>query len=93
MEASEPKTEEDLRKQAFERLHRKREFWAHLGIYVVVNALLVVIWATTREDTENFWPIWVMGFWGIGLLGDAWRTFGQKPISDTDIDREVEKLR
>ena len=85
--------EDDLRKQAHERIKRRREFWAHAAVYVIVNAALVVIWAVTKENHDNFWPIWIMGFWGIGLAGDAWRTFGQKPITEADIDREVEKLR
>ena len=87
-------TEEDLRKQARERLESRRAFWGRLGIYVLVNAVFIVIWLLTKDDgNQGFWPIWILGFWGIGVLADAWNTFGQKPISESDVDREVEKLR
>ena len=82
---------DDLREQARKRLKKKRDFRTHVVMYVLVNAMLVVIWAVT--DSGFFWPIFPIAGWGIGLVADAWATFGEKPISDAEIDREVEKLR
>jgi len=39
---------------------------AHVAAYVLVNALLVVIWAVT-SDGGNFWPLWPILGWGIAL--------------------------
>jgi hypothetical protein len=87
MEAS----DDQLREQARKRLKKKRDFRTHVLMYVLVNALLVVIWAVS--DSGFFWPIFPIAGWGIGLAADAWATFGEKPISEAEIDEEVEKLR
>lgn len=79
--------DDEQRKAAIARLEGKRAFWQHLITYLVVNGVLVGIWAITGAG--YFWPIWVVGFWGIGLVLHAWQTFGQKPISEEDIRREM----
>lgn len=79
----------DLRKTAIARLEAKREFWGHLFVYVAVNALLVVVWATTNNG-GYFWPIWPMAGWGIGLVMYAFETF-RRPIDEAAIRREIEK--
>jgi uncharacterized ion transporter superfamily protein YfcC len=80
-------TEGDRRKAAIARIENRRAFWQHLVTYVVVNTILVVIWAVSGAG--YFWPIWIIGFWGIGLVLHAWQVFGQKPISEDDIRREM----
>jgi hypothetical protein len=80
----------DLRKAAIARLEAKREFWGHLFVYLAVNALLVVVWATTH-DGGYFWPIWPIAGWGIGLLVHAFETF-RHPIDEAAIQREMEKV-
>jgi hypothetical protein len=81
----------DSREQAIRRLRKKRDFRTHALIYVLVNALLVVIWAVS--DAGFFWPIFVLGGWGIGLAANAWDVYGQKPITEEAIRREQERLR
>ena len=56
-------------------------------MYLVVNALLVVIWAFTGAG--YFWPIWPMAGWGIGLVLHAYATYVQKPITEQDIQAEM----
>jgi 2TM domain len=82
--------EPGIRQRAIKRLEAKREFSGHAIAYVTVNALLVVIWAVTSRP-GYFWPIWPMLGWGIGLAFHAWSTFGQRPISEADIRREMER--
>ena len=36
-------------------------------------------------------PIWVTGPWLIGMGFHAWQVYGQKPITDADIDAEMRK--
>ena len=51
----------------------------HVIVYVLVNAVLVALWAATRErgpgtTDEGFrllWPFWVMLVWGIPLVAHA----------------------
>jgi 2TM domain len=83
--------EEQLREEARRRIKLRREFWQHVVSYVIVNAALIGVWAIT--GTGYFWPGWVLGGWGIGLLFHAWNTFGQKPIREDEIQREMDRLR
>ena len=83
--------DERLRDEAVQQIKRRREFWQDLVSYVIVNAGLIVVWAITGAG--YFWPGWVLGGWGIGLLFHAWATFGQKPIHEDEIRREMDRLR
>ena len=79
---------EDRRQQAIGRIKAKRGFWSHFATYVAVNALLVVIWAVT--GAENFWPIWPILGWGIGVAANAAGVFLRPhEISEERIQREM----
>jgi hypothetical protein len=84
--------ERQLRDQAVARLKKKRDFKAHVLMYVLVNALLVVIWAVTSNGTF-FWPIFPILGWGIGVVANAYDVYWRKPISEDEIRRETERLR
>jgi len=86
-----PQPDEQLREQAISRLKKKRDFATHAVVYVLVNAMLVVIWAVTGGDF--FWPIFPIVGWGIGLGANAWDVYGRKPISEGDIREEMQRLR
>ena len=47
--------EDELREMALARLERKQEFYADLLAYVLVNGMLVAIWAMSGGGF--FWPI------------------------------------
>lgn len=79
-----------LREAAIARLKEKRDFWTHLLTYVAVNTMLVVIWAM-NNDGGNFWPVWPILGWGIGIVIHAWETF-RRPLGEEAIRREMEKL-
>ena len=63
----------------------------HAAIYLVVNALIVVVWASSGAG--YFWPIWAMLGWGIGLAFHGWSVYLQKRISEDEIRREMERDR
>lgn len=86
-----PRGEEQLRDQAVARLKKKRDFRAHALMYVLVNALLVVIWAVTAAGF--FWPIFPILGWGIGLAANAYDVYGRKPFSEEEIRREAQRIR
>jgi hypothetical protein len=83
-------SEEDDRRRARQRIEKRRELQSHVVAYVVINAFLIGIWATTGAG--YFWPGWVLGGWGVGLVLHVW-DYTRRPISETDIDREVGRLR
>jgi Domain of unknown function (DUF1707)/2TM domain len=62
----------ELTKDLPSRRHRsdpRSEFREHLGSYLRVMALLVVIWALTGMG--YFWPVWPMLGWGIAIAMHA----------------------
>jgi cytochrome b561 len=81
---------EDRRQQAVERLEKRAAFWPHLFAYVLVNAVLVVIWLMT-SDGGLFWPAFPMLGWGIGLFFHAWDAF-RRPMTEDRIRAEMRRL-
>jgi 2TM domain len=80
---------DDRREAAVKRVKAKREFRTHVAVYVIVNAMLVVIWAISGGG--YFWPIWVIAAWGIGLALNAWTVYFEKPITEDEIRREMDQ--
>ena len=72
--------------QARKRVEKKRKFQGDVVAYIVINAFLIGVWATT--GLGYFWPGWVLGGWGVFLLLDAWNLYYRKPITEEDIERE-----
>lgn len=79
----------EQREAAIARIKEKRDFWGHVAAYVIVNTMLVIIWALSSGG--YFWPIWSIVGWGIGLAFHAWSVFGEKPISEDRIQKEIDK--
>lgn len=79
----------ERREAALARLEAKREFRSHVAVYVVVNTVLVLIWAMSGQG--YFWPVWAILGWGVGLVLHGWKVFYEKPISEEEIRREMEK--
>lgn len=84
----------DERSQAMRSLRRKRGFTMQLVTYAVINVFLWGFWLATGGAAEQgYWPAWVSAAWGLGLAISAWHTFGEKPISEADIDAELSRVR
>lgn len=79
-----------LRDLAIKRLKKRRDLMAHLLVYVLVNSLLVTIWALTGRPF--FWPAIVMGGWGIGVVMNVWDVYFGDDFSEEQIEREMEHL-
>ncbi len=77
--------------QARRRVERRRKFQADVVAYVVINAFLIVLWAAT--GLGYFWPGWVLGGWGALLLLDAWNTFYRRPVTEAEVEEEVQRGR
>jgi len=77
------------REQARLRLQSRADFGTHIVAYVVINAFLVGIWAFTGAG--YFWPAWVLGIWGAGLVLHAWDAFVHRPITEADVDAELRR--
>jgi 2TM domain-containing protein len=52
-----------------------------------------VIWAIA-DGGAQFWPIFPIAGWGIGLALHAWSVYGRNPVTTEDqISAEAERLR
>jgi len=65
-----------VRASARRRAEAKRDLMSHVAAFVIVNASLIGIWMMTGG---YFWPAWVLGLWGAGLLLDAWEVLRKPP--------------
>lgn len=81
---------ESDRDSARKRIEKRRNLQGGLVAYFVVNAFLVGVWAMSGRG--YFWPAWVIGGWGMGMLLGLW-DYVRGPITDVDIDRELDHLR
>ena len=60
-------SEQEIYQEAKKRVEEKKGFFVHFIVYILVNILLVVIWAFPAGGGYP-WFLWCLGGWGIGLL-------------------------
>jgi hypothetical protein len=75
--------------EARKRVEAKRNFTSHAVSYVVINAFLVGIWFVTGAG--YFWPAWILGGWGIGLVMHGWDAYLRRPVTDADVEAELHR--
>ena len=86
-------TDDEIRKIAVLRVRAKLGFFAHLIVYVIVNSLLVCIWAIFTRGIL-FWPAFTMAGWGVGLLVHGLKVFvSHGDWERNEIEKEVRRLK
>lgn len=83
---------QDAYEEARRRVEARLGFYIHLGVYVAVNALLVVL--NLRYSPNSYWFPWPLFGWGIGIVFHALGVFvfpSGSPIKDRMIQREMER--
>jgi uncharacterized membrane protein len=83
--------DDELRQAALVTLRKKRDFHAHVFIYVMVNLLLTAIWFLTTPG-GFYWPIFPILGWGIGVFFNAWDAYSPVAPSEERIQREMRRL-
>ena len=86
--------DKEIRDQAVQSLRRKRGLNTQIGMWLVISVVLTAIWAATGTDSF-FWPVFPIAGWALGLVIQGWSVYGPgaRPISESDIQRESERLR
>ena len=85
-------SEDEIYKQASKRVKERKRFYSGLVTYLIVNAVLIVIWALSGRGYP--WFLWPLGIWGAFVVGDFLRTFVFDKGSDEEaINKEVEKMK
>jgi hypothetical protein len=86
-------SEEEIYEQAKKRVEEKKEFFVHFAVYIIVNIMLVLIWAFAAGRGYP-WFLWPLGGWGIGILFHFLEVFVFGRKSDkAAIEKESEKIR
>jgi hypothetical protein len=87
-------SEEEIYEAAKKRVKDKRDFYGHLIAYLIVNSILILVWALSGGGYP--WFVWCMGPWGIGVVFHFLAVF-VFPTSATKerqaIEKEVEKIK
>jgi hypothetical protein len=87
-------SEEEIYEAARKRVEEKKGFYSHLATYIVVNIVLVLIWAFTSHGYP--WFVWPLGGWGIGLTFHFLGVFvfhKETNWQRKEIEKEAERLR
>ncbi len=85
-----PATSDQRRDLAIKRIREKNGFKVHLVVYLLVNAALITVWAVSGAGF--FWPIFIMAFWGIGLVMNGYAAYRGDVITEEQIEREMKNL-
>ena len=86
-------SEEEIYEEAKKRVKAKKGFFIHLAAYIVVNIMLVLIWAFAAGGGFP-WFIFPLGGWGIGILFHFLGVFVFGGRSDrAAVEKEAEKIR
>ena len=75
--------------ELWEQAKARAGFKTHLAVYLVINALLWLIWMFTGGTNVHPWPIWPTIGWGIGII---FNYLGVYQFNHT-AEREYEKLK
>jgi uncharacterized membrane protein len=98
-------SDEEIRRLAIQKVRRKRRFFSHLTVYLIVNAFLWCMWALSASGvsagygwgmhgTTFPWPIFITVFWGIGLISHAMGVFAfHGSWEQKEIDKEIARLK
>ena len=96
-------SEEEVYEVAKKRVTAKKRFYSHLGAYIIVNTILIIIWALSGDATRwsvhvssfgNMWFLWPLCIWGVFILINFLQVFVFKPQSDmVAVEKEVEKIK
>jgi hypothetical protein len=81
----------ELIKMARRRAEAKVLFYTSFTIYVVVNIALVFLWWFTGAGFP--WFIFVIIFWGIGIVVQGSRLFITTGTTDRMAERELERIK
>ncbi|OGO30628.1 MAG: hypothetical protein A2Z29_11025 [Chloroflexi bacterium RBG_16_56_11] len=87
-------SEEEIYQVARKRVEEKKGFFNHLAVYIVVNIVLVLVWAFSGAGYP--WFLWPLGGWGIGIVFHFLGVFFFNKETNwerNEVEKEAEKIR
>jgi fatty acid desaturase len=87
-------SQEMRREQALRQIKKRRDFHAHVFVYLVVNIAVWGIWSVIAVTSGGWspWPVWVTLGWGLAVVFNAWDVYVRRPITEDEIRREMDRL-
>ena len=86
--------EKDINKEKYERAKKRVEdikgFYVHLGIYLGVNFILMIL--NLVGDREDIWFHWGAIFWGLGLFMHGLGVFYLDRFTKDWEERKIKEL-
>lgn len=70
--------DKDLEERVRKRVRDMKSFYTHLVVYVIVNGLLIILWAIS--DRGFPWFLFPLAGWGIGLFFHWYNIFVENGI-------------
>ena len=88
-------SDEGLREQALRTIKKRRDFHTHAFAYVTVNLAVWAVWVAIGALSGSWWPwpLWVTLGWGVGLVFNAWDVYLRRPITEAELQHEMDRLR
>lgn len=89
-------SDQELRQKARKSAEAKVGFYIHLGIYVVVNSLLIALWWGTNTITGVTifpWFIFPLFGWGAGLVAHFVAAFRGPAYVERLTEEEYERMK
>ena len=75
--------------RAKKRVKKLKAFYLHLIVYVLVNVNLFIINLTS--DTDNWWFLYPLGGWGIGVIIHGLSTFLSDHFGSSWEERKIKE--
>ena len=100
--------DDELRTWARKHIERVHRLKRDVAVYVLGMVTLTAVWALVQSqdngafervsggDNPGDWEPWILYvalIWGFFLAADALKTFFDRPTTDAEIDRQIERLR
>ena len=67
-------TKAERYQDAKQHVQKQKEFWGHLTLFLIVNAILITL--NLAKTPDKLWFHWVLMGWGAGLLLNGFQVFG-----------------
>jgi len=96
-------SEQEIYEEAKKRVKAKRGFYRHLGAYLAVNSVLIIVWALaggpiigSGDWTGGKWFLWPLTIWGVFVVVNFLEVFVFKTSIRGEraaIEKEIKKIK
>jgi len=96
-------SEKEIYEEAKKRVKAKQGFYRHLGAYLAVNIVLVIVWALSNgpatgsgDWTGGKWFLWPLCIWGAFVVVNFFEVFVFKTSIRSErvaIEDEIKKMK